>query len=304
MKKVLKWLGIVLGSLIGLALIAYLGAYLFWANKAERTYDIEVETFEIPTDAESVARGKILVEAVRCAECHGADLAGVQWIDRPLVAGKFGPTNLTAGENGTADFTDADFIRAIRHAVDEEGKPLIFMPSNFYRELNQRDLGAIIAYINTLPPSEEAGPVVKAGPMIWRLALSEPQGLPAVFMIDHEETTIPIGPAVEETLAYGEYLAFSCKSCHGDDLAGKPILEGLGIPAPNLTPHGIGEWTEDDFFHFLRAGELPDGRLVPSQNMPWEAIGQLPDEELMALWAYLQSVPAIAPEDGVAYQSQ
>ncbi|NOH02665.1 MAG: hypothetical protein HND47_12255 [Chloroflexi bacterium] len=43
-------------------------------------------------------------------------------------------------------------MRAIRHGVDPEGKPL-FMPAvTAFAHLSNEDLGAIIAYMKTVPP--------------------------------------------------------------------------------------------------------------------------------------------------------
>lgn len=64
----------------------------------------------------------------------------------------------------------------------------------------------------------------------------------------------------------------------------------------NLTPHretGLGEWTEEEFIATIRGGRHRGrGRqLLPP--MPWQMIGTLTDEDLSAMWAYLQSIPAI-----------
>lgn len=305
MKKFFKWLGIILGGLLGIALIGLLGYYIYWYTQARRTIDVDVQTMEIPTDQASIDRGKILVEIVRCTECHGKDLSGMLWANVPVLTGTFGPTNLTPGENGIAGYTDEDYIRAIRHGIGRDGKALIYMPSNYYYELNQEDLGDIIAYLKTLTPSEEAGPPNGySGPYLWNFVLGNPQGLPAIKMIDHEAVAeIPAGPDPSNTLAYGEYLALPCQSCHGEDFAGVPNLERLQVPSPNITPYNLGDWTDEQFFLAMREGTLPDGTYIPQSLMPWMAIGQLTDDELHAIWDYLQSLPPVADEDAVAYQT-
>jgi len=63
--------------------------------------------------------------------------------------------------------------------------------------------------------------------------------------------------------------------------------------ALNLTPGGeLGFWSEDDFFATLRTGVTPSGRQL-IEVMPWKYFGQMTDEELRALWLYLQSLPAL-----------
>jgi len=287
--------------LIGIALIAFLGYYLYWRSQARQTYEVEVETFPIPTDQASIDRGKILVEIVRCTECHGKDLSGTVWIDS-LLTGTFGPANLTTGENGTARFTDEDFIQAIRNGVGPNGKPLVYMPSNFYQPLSQEDLGDIIAYVKSLPPSTEPGPPNTIGPLAWGIVMKNPQALPAVKLIDHDQTAVPLSPDPSDTLAYGAYLALPCKSCHGDDFGGMPLLERLGVSSPNITPYNMGDWTEEQFFTAMREGETPDGTFIPQSLMPWMAIGQLTDEELHAIYVYLQSLPSVADREGIEFQ--
>lgn len=65
----------------------------------------------------------------------------------------------------------------------------------------------------------------------------------------------------------------------------------------NLTPDkdtGLGNWTEKEFIDTLRHGrERGIGReLLPP--MPWPGYGKASDEDLSAIWAYLQTIPAIS----------
>lgn len=58
---------------------------------------------------------------------------------------------------------------------------------------------------------------------------------------------------------------------------------------------GIGNWTEDQFILCLRKGKyggVAGGRnLLPP--MPWQGIGQMTDDELKAVYAYLESTKPI-----------
>jgi mono/diheme cytochrome c family protein len=71
--------------------------------------------------------------------------------------------------------------------------------------------------------------------------------------------------------------------------------------ARNLTPDpetGLGSWTEEQFVRTIRTGKhlgIPSGRpILPP--MPWQAYAHMTDEDLKAVWAYLQTVPAIRNE--------
>lgn len=64
----------------------------------------------------------------------------------------------------------------------------------------------------------------------------------------------------------------------------------------NLTPDqatGLGSWTEDMFLKTIRLGKHQgEGRdLLPP--MPWQMYAQATDDDLEAIFAYLQSIPAI-----------
>jgi mono/diheme cytochrome c family protein len=67
--------------------------------------------------------------------------------------------------------------------------------------------------------------------------------------------------------------------------------------ARNLTPDkatGLGDWTEQNFIDTIRTGKrLGKGRMI-LPPMPWEVVAKLTDEDLKAVFAYLQSIPAIS----------
>ena len=80
--------------------------------------------------------------------------------------------------------------------------------------------------------------------------------------------------------------------------------------AANLTPDevtGIGAWLESSFINAMRNGKhLGNGRpILPP--MPWQDIGQMTDDDLKAIFAYLNSlkpvnnmVPLPVPPDKLA----
>lgn len=66
--------------------------------------------------------------------------------------------------------------------------------------------------------------------------------------------------------------------------------------AANLTPHpttGIGKrYNEASFIKALRTGRKPEGEpMLPP--MPWENTAAMTDEDLKAIWAYLQTLKPI-----------
>mgnify|MGYP001305376414 CR=1 FL=1 len=295
MKTVFRWVGIVFGVLVGLIILTIGAIYFITESRINKTYDIQVETVAIPTDAATIEYGKHVATIRACIECHGEDLGGKIYIEDPAV-GRLVTSNLTAGKNGSgSSYTDADYVRAIRHGVGSDGKPLLLMPSLEFYYLSDADLGAVIAYVKSVPPVDSDLPRNQVAlPLRAIYLFSGEVGMLSAEVIDHESPP-PIAPEAGVTDAYGEYLAVTCTGCHGKGLSGGPIPGAPpGWPeALNLTPGGelIG-WSEPDFIAAMRTGVTPAGRQLRNEFMPWKVLGQMTDDELRALWLYLQSAPA------------
>jgi mono/diheme cytochrome c family protein len=101
----------------------------------------------------------------------------------------------------------------------------------------------------------------------------------------------------------GQYLARvgNCVFCHTAP-SGAVLAGGRAIQTPfgtvhtsNLTrdpEHGLGRWTQDDFWQALHLGLGPQGqRLSPA--FPYTSYSRLTRADADALWAFLQSVPAV-----------
>ena len=292
--KILKWVGITLGGLIGVIIIAAVVLYVIGSTKVNKTYDVEVVAVTVPTDDQAIERGRHFVEAVAlCQECHGENLGGDDLEEDPLF-GTYSPRNLTPGRGGIGGtFSDIDYVRAIRHGIGKDGKALVIMPSEFYNKISDSDLGDIIAFLKSLPPVDNEVPETSLGPLGRIFTVLESSLLPAT-LIDHEAPR-PAEPQPGVTVEYGQYMAFMCSLCHGDALSGGSVPgdEPDAPPAPNLTPGGgLARWSEADFINTLRTGTTPDGRSLDSEFMPWERFAKKTDDELKAIRMYLQSLPA------------
>jgi cytochrome c553 len=298
MKKVLKWIGIVLGGLMALLLVVAVVLYILGSTRINKTYHIQPEAIAIPTDAATIARGQHLVEAVTfCGECHGERLGGDVFEDEPMIA-TFYADNLTSGQGGVgATFSDADFVRAIRQGVDPQGRGLMIMHSDVYHNLSQQDLGAIIAYLKSVPPVDNELPEPKVypfGKILVALGVFDSEALPLIpaEKIDHSTSFVEM-PAQGATAEYGGYLLSItlCHMCHGPELTGGPPLEEGMLPGPNLTPGGeLRAWSEADFIQTMRTGVNPNGHKLNPDFMPWKLYANMTDQELEAIWRYVQSL--------------
>jgi mono/diheme cytochrome c family protein len=124
-------------------------------------------------------------------------------------------------------------------------------------------------------------------------------------------------PMTPERIARGKYLfeaVVDCDGCHSQRdytrIVGPVVPEGRGrgnvmselipalpgrVVAPNITPDretGIGAWTDGEKIRAIREGVGRDGRaLFPM--MPYEGLRHLSDEDVQALVAFLNTLPAV-----------
>lgn len=155
----------------------------------------------------------------------------------------------------------------------------------------------MISYVKSLAPVDQRPVPIYVGPTARILHATGLFPLVPTEVIDHSAPR-PREVAKGKTKEYGEYLANTCTGCHSTGLSGGPIP---GIPAQppypaNLTADvatGLGTWQEADFVSALRTGMRPDGTQIATA-MPWQTFKTMTDDELGALWLYLQSVPSKA----------
>ena len=288
-------LGYALGALAGLVLLLLAGVYGFSTQRLGRKFAVTTESLSIPTDAAALARGRHLVETIaKCGECHAPDMGGQMFLNAGALVGRVYAPNLTKGRgSATASYTTADWERAIRHGVAPEGRALKIMPSEDFVHLSDADLTAIVAYLRSLPPVDRASGTTVVGPLGRALYLAGQ--FPILSAERLPASTVHPTVAVGVTKEYGQYLANigGCTGCHGPGLSGGhiPGTPPAIPPSQNLTPAGIGQWTEADFFRALRQGKRPDGSAI-NPFMPWMSARNMTDDEIRAVWLYLRSVPA------------
>lgn len=284
--KVLKWIAITLGLLIVILVAAAAVLGITGGVRINKQYSVQAEKITIPADEESLDRGKHLVE-VYCTSCHGDDLSGEPIFDEPSIARVVGPNITGLSEN----HDDSELILAIRHGLGHDGRQLMLMPADVFINFSAEDLGLVIAYLKTLPATDgDPGEteVTYIGKIMMQLGVFGE--LFAAEYIDHD-LPFPSMPPIGANAEYGAYLAPLCQSCHGEDLIGDQPPDPASPPAPNLTPGGrLGVWSQADFLTTMQTGITPDGRELDNEFMPTEMFSKFKEEELQALWIYLQSL--------------
>lgn len=292
LKKILKILFIALGSIVLVLAAFYAFVHFSVDHRINQVYaDIPAESFTIPNDSSSLALGAHLAVTKGCTDCHGPDLAGRVMIDDPAL-GRIVTANLTRGKGGIGGkLTDEDWIRALRHGISHDFKPLLVMPSEEYTHLTQEDLGALIAYCKSMPAVDRELPDHDLRPVGRLLTHFDKLPLLSVEVIDHH---LKAKPSIEKVVSaeYGAYLAVTCKGCHKPDFkGGDPIIPGSPQVADITATGNLSKWTEDQFMQVLRTGKTPEGKALDNEFMPWKMTASYSDDELKSLYLYLKSCP-------------
>ncbi len=125
--------------------------------------------------------------------------------------------------------------------------------------------------------------------------------------------------ATPERIARGQYLAHSvcvCMDCHSTrdwavfsgplkpgslGVGGERFDQSMQFPgafiAPNITPHGLKDWSDGELYRAITSGVSKDGHpLFPI--MPYPSYGQMATEDVYSLMAYLRSLPAVESSPG------
>jgi mono/diheme cytochrome c family protein len=310
MKKFLKWVGIALGSVI--AVIAVGLTYVAVAPIPR--YPVVKVEFPVDVTPERVARGKRSIEML-CAGCHldsatGA-LTGKRMPDLPRELGESWSRNITNHPTkGIGGWTNGEIAFLIRTGITRDGRYtppwMVKLPL-----VSDEDLRDIIAFLRSDDPLVQARDVDDhdSRPSFLTKLLCRVAFKPFPYP-DH-----PIAaPAIADKHAYGRYLVtarLQCFQCHSadfktnDDLrpenskgyfaGGNPMpdLAGKIVNTSNLTPDretGIGSWTDAQFRRTIVDGIRPDNRPL---RYPMQPYRPLLDEEVEAIYAYLQSIPAV-----------
>jgi mono/diheme cytochrome c family protein len=280
----------VLGA-AGLALGSYLGD-----RKAQRRVEVSVAAVTIPADAANLERGRYLFSSRGCAECHGANGGGREFINDGKSMVVKSPNISTGPGSVVVNYSAVDWVRTIRHGVKPNGQPVFIMPSEDYNRLTDADVGALIAYARQLPRANGDGLQAKV-PALVKTLYAAGVIQDAAEKIDHR---LPPAAPVPATVSreHGAYVANMCIGCHGEHLSGGKVPGGPPDwpPAANLTP-GEGSAmpryaSADQFVAMLRTGKRPDGSAI-DKAMPFESLGALNDVDAKALYLHLKALPPV-----------
>jgi len=284
MQRVLRRIGLAIGSLVGLGIVGYGFVYGLSERVLRRTYEVPAIALTIPSDPESIREGRRLATVHGCfLDCHGKEAEGRVMFDDAKIARIVAP-NLTAAVH---QYTDAQLAVIIRNGVRPNGRSLIVMPSEAFNGMTDSEVGRIIAFLKSLPRVPGPGPHIAVGPL-GRLGLVVGKFKTAAQLI---ATTAPPPPATNDEEELGRYLARTvCAECHGTSLRGEANPD---FTSPDLRV--VAAYSPQAFARLLRTGiALGDRQLGAMSEQARNNLSQLTDSEISALYSYLHALPEAA----------
>ena len=284
MRRLLRWAGITVGSLIGLCIVAYALVYGLSERILRRTYEIPGVALTVPTDADSIREGRRLATIRGCFhDCHGKEAEGQVMFDDPMIARIVAP-NLPAA---VRKYTDAQVAVIVRNGVRPDGRSVLVMPAEAFNGMTDADVGRIIAFLKSLPPVPGPGPDVTVGPL-GRVGLVAGKFKTVAQLIADTE---PPPEAANQEAELGRYLARTvCAECHGTSLRGAVNPD---FTSPDLRV--VASYSPEGFTRLLRTGVAlgeRDVRVMSRQSR--ENLSYLTDPEIGALYSYLHAIPEAA----------
>ena len=282
----LRWLVRILGGVLLLLLIAISVVYVQSNRVINQRYAFTPHPIAVPTDSASIAEGYRLAK-MRCFGCHGDSLQGrADFFDEPGIARIVAPNV----PRKLASVSDAEFAGFLRSGIRKDGtSPFVMPPPGFYH-ISDADLGALIAYLRTVPDHGKEMPG-NSYRLLGRVGVMVGQFKTAVALFDTTQERVGQDPAWATTRR-GEYLArVICTECHGLRLTGDPQAVGGESPAPSLA--GALAYSLEEFTNLLRTGTPrdPGKQLGLMGETARRSLTWLTNEEIAAIHEYLIALP-------------
>ena len=256
-------------------------------------------------------RGQYLAQAGGCVGCHTEEkkdavpFAGGRALKTPF--GTFYGPNITPDpQAGIGKWTQADFVRAMRHGERPDGAnyfPAFPYPS--FTRISDADLRDLWAYLRGLAPSNQTSREHALNfPYSWRPLVSAWKWL---YFTPGDGADAPPSAASVQRGAYLVNALGHCGECHtprnalGGPKKARTLAGGKGPNdkrMPNLTPTRLKKWSDAELKDFLLSGATPDGDAA--DEMMDEVIrnttSRLTPTDLAAVIAFLRSLPPLEDE--------
>ena len=284
-------------------IVAVIAAAALWVISSPATMPASA----LASYAPNLDNGKIMFHAGGCATCHATPnqedktrLGGGFALKSPF--GTFFPPNISPDrDDGIGAWSEANFVTAMWKGTSPDGSHYYpVFPYTSYQRMKIEDVRDLFAYLKTLPPVKGKTP---EHDLPFYLKIRRMLAVWKFLFLDSEQ--FKPDPSKSAQLNRGAYLVNGpghCAQCHSprnflggtiasQRFAGGPDPEGGDGSVPNITPAGIGDYSERDIERILETGDMPNGDSVGG---PMAAvvgnISKLAAEDRAAIAAYLKSL--------------
>ncbi|MGP4669624.1 c-type cytochrome [Agrobacterium pusense] len=269
-----------------------------------------------------LARGEMVARQADCVACHSTPESKpfVGGLEMGTPLGSIFATNITPDkETGIGNYSLADFDRAVRHGVTPDGRRLYpAMPYPSYVKITDEDISALYAFfMDGVQPANQPN---KQTGIEWPLNMRWPLAIWNAVFVD--AGVYAEKPGQDPQWSRGAYLvqaAGHCGACHTPrsvtmnekamDETSPAFLSGAlldGWYAPSLRQDhntGLGRWSEDDIFQFLKNGRNQHAVVFGSMTEAYNnSLQFMTDDDLRAIGRYLKSLPGEPSRDGQPWQ--
>jgi mono/diheme cytochrome c family protein len=296
------------GLLASVVVVAAVGVGLAWALSAPGPLFADSASAPGLEQQGNADNGRLIFNAGDCAACHASPgqtdrlrLGGGLALASPF--GTLRAPNISQDPNdGIGRWRTVDLANALLSGVSPQGTHYYpGFPYTSFAHLRLSDVRDLMAYLRTLPPVSGRPPPhelpfpfnIRRLVGFWKLFFFHPG---------------PIDQSPEHTVDWnrGRYLVEAithCAECHSSRnilgairestrYAGGQDSEGVGF-IPDITPVGLGHWSERQWVDFLRTGTTPDLRIVGSSMAAVLAdTATLPESDRRAMASYLRTLPS------------
>jgi mono/diheme cytochrome c family protein len=263
-------------------------------------------------NASLLQRGEYLARAADCGACHSAPgrpaySGGLAFV---LPFGTLYATNITPDkETGIGDYSDAEFLSALRKGVRRDGARLYpAMPFVDYSMMTDADALAIKAYLFSVQPVRAPA---RTNTLVFPFDQRPLMGVWAL-LFDRDKRFEPHsqrsaqwnrGAYLVETMAH-------CGECHTprnlfqalDNRAKFAGAVQAGWRAYNVTSDaesGIGDWSGPELANYLAIGHADKrgSAAGPMGEAVDKSLSYLTQGDIAAMVVYLRTVPPLATPD-------
>jgi mono/diheme cytochrome c family protein len=289
-----------------LVLVALIGAAAFWYVTAPQ----RVAASTLAPHTPNLDNGKTMFLVGGCASCHATPnqedktrLGGGLGLKSPF--GTFFTPNISPDrKEGIGGWSEADFVTAMWKGTAPDGSHYYpAFPYTSYQRMKLEDVRDLFAYLKMLPPVEGKP---RDHDLPFHLKVRRLLGGWNFLFLDGQQ--FKPDPSKSEEWNRGAYLVNGpghCAECHSprnvfgaiiarERFAGGPDPEGGDGWVPNITPAGIGDYSQRDIERILETGDMPDGDSVGgAMTAVVDNVSKISAADRAAIALYLKSLPPV-----------